>query len=279
MALPDGRFLLCGKSIDGHARCPVNSKLVRAEVLAGFLVTPDASDPAGACTLVYLARADLKGNIPAFVTKQVAKDTPMTVAAVRKVAAQRLQQRDFPSLQNALAPPLARASDVPLSFRNRQVVDPVAVTVQPAAIATPATPAVGAPTPATPAVASSPPAAADAAPWAEALASVTASLHPPGPGGSAAGAGAPPPLLLDPCMFNTPQVRRACIPAANGHFSARALAVFYAHLLPGAPGGALITDDRRDDMCRVRAGHGWPPRGPEGRAALTTSGVGRAGAV
>lgn len=37
-------------------------------------------------------------------------------------------------------------------------------------------------------------------------------------------------LLLDPCMFNTAKVRDACIPSANGHFSARALGKFYAAL-------------------------------------------------
>lgn len=33
--------------------------------------------------------------------------------------------------------------------------------------------------------------------------------------------------LLDPCVFNTASVRKSCIPAANGHFTARALAKFY----------------------------------------------------
>jgi hypothetical protein len=33
--------------------------------------------------------------------------------------------------------------------------------------------------------------------------------------------------VLDPCFFNHLLVRKACLPAANGHFTARALARFY----------------------------------------------------
>lgn len=35
--------------------------------------------------------------------------------------------------------------------------------------------------------------------------------------------------LMDPCIFNTASVRKACIPSANGHFSARALAKLYSN--------------------------------------------------
>ncbi|KJE88683.1 ABC1 family protein [Capsaspora owczarzaki ATCC 30864] len=48
----------------------------------------------------------------------------------------------------------------------------------------------------------------------------------------ARGGGSP----LDPCLFNLARVRKAAIPAANGHFSARALAKIYASL---ACGGAI----------------------------------------
>lgn len=34
--------------------------------------------------------------------------------------------------------------------------------------------------------------------------------------------------LLDPCVFNTASVRKSCIPSANTHCSARALAKFYS---------------------------------------------------
>lgn len=43
-------------------------------------------------------------------------------------------------------------------------------------------------------------------------------------------------VLADPCIYNTPKIRKACIPSANGHFSARALAKMYAAL---AGGGSL----------------------------------------
>eukprot|EP00127_Corallochytrium_limacisporum_P001242 Clim_evm12s47 gene=Clim_evmTU12s47 len=44
---------------------------------------------------------------------------------------------------------------------------------------------------------------------------------------------APPPMedataqMVDPCIFNSRTMRQSCIPAANGHFSARGLATFY----------------------------------------------------
>ncbi len=44
--------------------------------------------------------------------------------------------------------------------------------------------------------------------------------------------------LIDPCLFNLNRVRRAVIPAANGHFTARALAKFYSVL---AEGGVFAT--------------------------------------
>lgn len=37
--------------------------------------------------------------------------------------------------------------------------------------------------------------------------------------------------FLDPRIFNYPALRDACIPAANGHFNARALAVLYDNFL------------------------------------------------
>ena len=41
--------------------------------------------------------------------------------------------------------------------------------------------------------------------------------------------------LFNPTTFNMRQVREACIPSANGHMSARALARFYSALSPRAP--------------------------------------------
>jgi len=40
-----------------------------------------------------------------------------------------------------------------------------------------------------------------------------------------------PSLLMNPTFFNNPRIREAVLPAANGHFSARALAKFYSALL------------------------------------------------
>jgi len=41
-----------------------------------------------------------------------------------------------------------------------------------------------------------------------------------------------PSLVMNPTFFNTPRIQQASIPAANGFFSARALARFYNALLP-----------------------------------------------
>ena len=43
-----------------------------------------------------------------------------------------------------------------------------------------------------------------------------------------------PSLLMNPTFFNNPRIREASIPAANGHFSARALAKFYAAIAQDA---------------------------------------------
>lgn len=59
-------------------------------------------------------------------------------------------------------------------------------------------------------------------------------------------------FFLDPRIFNYPALRDACIPAANGHFNAKALAVLYDNFLAslGLSGnGSRSTghvDDRRD---------------------------------
>lgn len=37
--------------------------------------------------------------------------------------------------------------------------------------------------------------------------------------------------FLDPRIFNYPALRDACIPAANGHFNAKALAILYDNFL------------------------------------------------
>eukprot|EP00730_Choanoeca_flexa_P002996 TRINITY_DN11255_c0_g1_i2.p1 TRINITY_DN11255_c0_g1~~TRINITY_DN11255_c0_g1_i2.p1 ORF type:complete len:1009 (+),score=297.20 TRINITY_DN11255_c0_g1_i2:259-3027(+) len=47
-------------------------------------------------------------------------------------------------------------------------------------------------------------------------------------------------LTADPCIYNAKVVREACIPSANGHFSARAIAKFYSALLGTVDGVALF---------------------------------------
>ncbi|CAM9245435.1 unnamed protein product [Scytosiphon promiscuus] len=60
--------------------------------------------------------------------------------------------------------------------------------------------------------------------------------------------------FLDPRVFNYPQVRDACIPAANGHFTAKALAMFYDNILGslGLSGSSKKTK---------KSGHEGPGRG------------------
>ena len=62
-------------------------------------------------------------------------------------------------------------------------------------------------------------------------------------------------LLMDPCMFNTDKIRRACIPSANGHFSARALAKFYACLANkgSVDGQQLLRPERVAAMSGTKA--------------------------
>ena len=68
--------------------------------------------------------------------------------------------------------------------------------------------------------------------------------------GEASGAG-----LLDPCLFNSKTLRHSCIPAANGHFSARALAKFFAALANGGEyeGHRIVSGARVDMMRQVQA--------------------------
>ena len=84
--------------------------------------------------------------------------------------------------------------------------------------------------------------------------------------GAAAGGGAqampiPPdhdffkamPVSLGWRVYNDPNVRRACLPSANGHFTARALARMYGALANGGviDGVRLVKPDRVSEMQRV----------------------------
>ena len=63
-------------------------------------------------------------------------------------------------------------------------------------------------------------------------------------------------LLLDPCMFNTKVVREGCIPSANGHFTASALAKFMAVLGHGGQLGSsrrILSVASSRDIAAVRS--------------------------
>ncbi len=55
-------------------------------------------------------------------------------------------------------------------------------------------------------------------------------------------------------LFTTQQVRQACIPSANGHYSARALARLYAVLANGGEldGKRFFSKERITEMWKVR---------------------------
>jgi hypothetical protein len=50
-------------------------------------------------------------------------------------------------------------------------------------------------------------------------------------------------LTADPCIYNAKIVQEACIPSANGHFSARAIARFYSSLIDTVDGVALFNEE------------------------------------
>lgn len=69
-----------------------------------------------------------------------------------------------------------------------------------------------------------------------------------------------PSLLLNPTFFNNPRIREASIPAANGHFSARALCKLYAALeretREGGTGRLIEGTEWVDEMKRGAASGG-----------------------
>ena len=63
-------------------------------------------------------------------------------------------------------------------------------------------------------------------------------------------------LTADPCIYNAKLVQEACIPSANGHFSARAIARFYSSLIDTVDGVGLFTEQTLNEATEVRAA-GW----------------------
>lgn len=68
---------------------------------------------------------------------------------------------------------------------------------------------------------------------------------------------------LDPRMWNAKHVRRACIPAANGHFSARALALFYSALMRPIAGMNLMARATSEKEPRQHEGRNQVDEYPE----------------
>jgi CubicO group peptidase (beta-lactamase class C family) len=97
----------------------------------------------------------------------------------------------------------------------------------------------------------------------------------------------PPYLPAAAVLFNRPEVRRACIPAAGGIMNARDLARYYASLTPSgadgihllsAPRVALATRERRRDLdqcigLEIRKGLGWFLPGPNAEGIPDSTGA------
>jgi hypothetical protein len=78
----DGSFVVSGRSIDLSEQCPIPSGVVRGEILGGgYIFTPA---PGGCTEVTFVAKTDLKGNIPGFVMKLVAREQPLCLIAIRK---------------------------------------------------------------------------------------------------------------------------------------------------------------------------------------------------
>ena len=63
-----------------------------------------------------------------------------------------------------------------------------------------------------------------------------------------------PSIFMNPTFFNDPRIREAAIPAANGHFSARALAKFYHAIATDAFPGDAESGDRSNAPVFSRKG-------------------------
>lgn len=97
----------------------------------------------------------------------------------------------------------------------------------------------------------------------------------------------PPHLPASAALFNRPDIRRACIPAAGGIMSARDLARYYASLTPAGADGirllppgrvALATCERRRDLdqcigLEIRKCLGWFLPGPNAESIPDSPGA------
>eukprot|EP00049_Salpingoeca_infusionum_P025915 m.22581 g.22581 ORF g.22581 m.22581 type:complete len:1649 (+) comp8401_c0_seq2:477-5423(+) len=206
--LDDGGFALASKSVD-HPNCSQAPKAVRGYAsIGGVLIKPDPNDM-HTCQLVYMMGVDPKGNIPKFVVNTVATSQPLSAAGIREVVMERpdytftppapshSQVREARSVSD-VQQRLSASSDGSGSGSDKVKTTKQMETEEPSTTATPL----------------------QAVDEASDLAAISdgADLDPSKL------------LLMDPCAYNTRKIRGAVIPSANGHFSARALARFYASL-------------------------------------------------
>eukprot|EP00038_Savillea_parva_P001494 m.104335 g.104335 ORF g.104335 m.104335 type:complete len:1732 (-) comp10523_c0_seq1:284-5479(-) len=198
--LPDGTRVIAATDYP-HPDCPPTSDSVRASVeLTGYVLRPIG--PNGEQTEVdYVAMSDLKGNVPSWIIKQVAKSQPLNIYRLGKVveedvACGRVLSTPLPPPPSSPRSPSRAAAAIARRINN--IVS-------------------------------------DDEEEGDDLVNHGDAAHDEGGGHQAAAAGEKPvservSVLVDPCIYNTPKIRKACIPSANGHFSARALAKVYAAL-------------------------------------------------
>mmetsp|Transcript_6506 Transcript_6506/g.16682 ORF Transcript_6506/g.16682 Transcript_6506/m.16682 type:complete len:397 (+) Transcript_6506:3-1193(+) len=196
--IDDDGWVQCGAE-HPHPKCPPTKSPVRGEIpLTGIVLRPAGLD--GSETDVhYLVMSDFKGNVPLFLLKQVARTLPMNVYRLGTATLEDLASGRV--LRAPLPPPTAQPATSVDQESNRAQAQTALKAV-------------------------------------ERLNNVV-SDNEDGLGDDQPPAQPPQrpiSVLADPCIFNTPKIRKACIPSANGHFSARALAKLYGAL---ACGGTL----------------------------------------
>eukprot|EP00039_Didymoeca_costata_P009150 m.121005 g.121005 ORF g.121005 m.121005 type:complete len:1560 (+) comp14378_c1_seq1:183-4862(+) len=212
----DGTWALAATSTT-HPDCPPVNKIVRGTCfLAGFLCRP-TEDPK-TCVLDYISHSDLGGSIPAMILNVVAQKQPENVLNIRnnihKFNARQTQSCIDEELE------LDRKTKID-DDSTRDTSSPQSTDDKSEGSFESADGGTGE-TPSIPSEQDKK-AAAERAKAEDAIISLLKADDQPTEMGTSS-------LLLDPCIFNTSQIRKACIPSANGHFTARALARFYAAL-------------------------------------------------
>ena len=205
--LEDGTGVMVAQDF-ADKRVPEKSPYVRGScIAAGFVIYPE--DGGKSCTVNYLASSDLKGSLPGWVLMMVVERQPMNVWRLRGLA--RKLSADERAHYATEVPAVKVAKAAPGQ------ADGGAADSQAGGQA----------------------AGGDGDDGDKAAQELVDRLM-PGSNDVLKSSS----LLLDPCMFNTSKIRKACIPSANGHFTARALARFYAALAnDGSIDGARIMSE------------------------------------